>query len=193
MKKIFKVLFVLAVLLSISSVVYAAQTIPAVGIKTWVTSTTKPGCIGYDDYGNCYQYVLNNSSEAQTAYHPAFYDFSSGTNYTVTGYDGLGYGSAESFAGAWKCDSSGSSTIAAAAYGWIQVGGYGYCYVRNTAGAISIGSHLTGAATYKALVITTAGSSVEGVYQGSDAPIALATQNSSTASAILIFFRGGGR
>lgn len=181
-----KSLAIVAIILALFGAAYAAdQLIPAVGMKTGVSTAQKYGCYSFTNNGNVYKYVLNSSTEAVTAGYPAFYDFSSGNNYTVTGYDGINYGTQEAFAGVWYCSSSGSSTISASSYGWIQIGGTASAYVRNTAGAISVGSHLTGAGTYKALVLTANAASVEGIYAGFK-PMALEAQNSSTASRISV-------
>ena len=128
MKKLIGAMLALILLTSVS---FAAvtQTIPTIGIKNWGTASQNYGKIGYSDNGSKFRLVYNGAGTTEYAGQPACYYWNSSNDYTVTDYAS---GSAEAFAGIWYCDTTGSTTITKAAYGWIQIGGLADAYVKGT-------------------------------------------------------------
>jgi hypothetical protein len=143
-----KILIALFAVLALSSFAVATKVddIPSIGIKLQGNSSQQYGKIGYDDNGNKYRLVYNNSGTIEYQGEPAFYNLGVGNDYTV-GF-GSDTSSFESFAGVWFCDVDGNKTIAAASYGLIQIAGYcSYAYVSCEGTAIAIGDKL-GQSTY---------------------------------------------
>lgn len=131
MKRFFVFLLGVSVLFSCSVWATQVSPIPACGYKAQGNITEQYGKLGFDNNGNTYRYVYNNSTAAAIKGYPAFYVATAGNSYTVkTSYEATT--DLEKFAGIWYCDESGSPAIAKSTYGWLQVAGICWASVEGT-------------------------------------------------------------